>query len=260
MQIDLISHGFYEKLPDFRVKTLKRSWDMLLFVVDGEYEITFKGEQKRVILRKNEIALIPMGAEIERRVNSPVTYYYVSFYSQPEHQFYPATLRGKIKLPQGQVEAFFKMLERAFLLFDDNDLLVHIVRHVFAENYLFCKNNKVKSKPFSEEVENAIRYMRNNLEKKIDMDELAERVFLSHSGLIWKFKQELNTTPSRYLSVLRLSKAKQLLLNYPYSITEISDMCGYANPYYFTNAFRRYCGMSPTNFRKKYLTEKVKFN
>ena len=67
---------------------------------------------------------------------------------------------------------------------------------------------------------------------------------------------ELNTTPSRYLSILRLRHAKQLLLHYPYSITEISEMCGYSNPYYFTNAFRGYTGMSPTDFRKHYLKEK----
>ena len=256
MKVDLISHGYNEKLPDFRLKTLKRAWDVLLFVVDGEYEITLKDKQKKIILRKNDIALIPMGAEIDRKIISPVSYYYVSFYSQPEHQFYSTGLYGKIQLPSEQVEAIFKMLERTFLLLEDNELIVHIVRHIFAENYLYGKSNKVKFKPFSEEVEKAIRYMRNNLEKKIDMDELAEYVFLSHTGLIWKFKQELNTTPSRYLSVLRLSKAKQLLLNYPYSITEISDMCGYANPYYFTNAFRRYSGSSPSSFRKKYLTEK----
>ena len=75
--------------------------------------------------------------------------------------------------------------------------------------------------------------MRKNFDKKIDMDELAKRVFLSHSGLIWKFKKELNTTPSNYLKILRLRYAKQLLLNYSYSVTEISEMCGFANPYYF---------------------------
>ena len=95
--------------------------------------------------------------------------------------------------------------------------------------------------------------MRKNFDKRIDMDELAKEVFLSHSGLIWKFKRELNTTPSNYLGILRLRYAKQLLLNYPYSITEISEMCGYSNPYYFTNAFHRAFGMSPTDFRKHYL-------
>ena len=85
------------------------------------------------------------------------------------------------------------------------------------------------------------------------MDELAAHVFLSHSGLIWKFKNELNTTPSNYLIILRLQHAKQLLLNYSYNITEISEMCGYQSPYYFTKAFHRHVGMSPTQFRKYHL-------
>ena len=85
------------------------------------------------------------------------------------------------------------------------------------------------------------------------MDELASRVYLSHTGLIWKFKQELGTTPSQYLILLRLRHAKQLLLNPPYSITEIAELCGYANPFYFANAFRKHVGMSPTEFRKYYM-------
>ena len=144
------------------------------------------------------------------------------------------------------------------MLPDNRELLTHVIEHTFMQNYLFGNTEKVKFKPFSDEVESAIRYMRNNFYKKIDMDELAERVFLSHSGLIWKFKKELNTTPSNYLCILRLSYAKQLLLNHPYSITEISEMCGYSNPYYFTNAFHKYSGMSPTEFRNRYLKRNEK--
>ena len=37
-------------------------------------------------------------------------------------------------------------------------------------------------------------------------------------------------------------------------INEIAAQCGYANAYYFTNAFRAECGVSPTEFRRRYLT------
>ena len=148
------------------------------------------------------------------------------------------------------------MLDRAFVLPENRELLTHIIAHIFAENYLFGDNKIKKAAFFSDEVEKTIRYMRKNFDKKINIEDLAERVFLSHSGLIKKFKRELNTTPSNYLQILRLRYAKQLLLNRPYSITEISEMCGYASPFYFTNTFRRSFGMSPSDFRKHYLSEK----
>ena len=256
MQIDLINQSYIENRTEFKTGTLKRKWDILILVAEGEYSVFFKEKQKRTVLKKNDIMLIPAEVEFEREILSPLTCYHISFYPQADHPFYLSATPGRLKLPPEQVEAIFKTLESAFMLPDNRELLMHVIEHIFAENYLFGKKDKVRFKPFSEEVEEAIRYMRGNFDKKIDIDELAAKVYLSHSGLIWKFKQELNTTPSNYLSILRLRYAKQLLLNYPYSITEISEMCGYSNPYYFTNAFRGSFGMSPTEFRKHYLKEK----
>lgn len=253
MEIDLINQHYIEERTKFKISTLKRKWDILILVTEGEYDIYLKEMQKRIMLKKGDIMLLPAGMEIDRDIRLPLSCYHISFYPQADHPFYLSAAVGKLKLPEEQRNAIFKMLESAFALPDNRELIVHIVEHIFAENYLFGKKEKVKFKPFSEEIEEAIKYMRKNFHKKIDMDELAEKVFLSHSGLIWKFKRELNTTPSNYLGILRLRYAKQLLLNYPYSITEISEMCGYSNPYYFTNAFHRAFGMSPTDFRKHYL-------
>lgn len=254
MQINLINQIYRECLDEFKTKVVQRKWDILILVVDGDYSMMIEGRKKPLVLRKNEIALIPAGVKFERKADSPVTYYHFSFYAQADHPFYLSSLAGRIALPKEQTEAIFKSVRRAFVLPDNRDLITHTIEHIFAENYLFGKTGKAKFKPFSPEIEASIRYMQKNLDKKIDMDELATRVYLSHSGLIWKFRQELNTTPSNYLTLLRMRSAKQLLLNYSYSVTQISEMCGYSNPYYFTNAFHRYSGMSPSEFRKHYLT------
>ena len=256
MQLELMNQTYIEEHAEFQHRIVKRKWDLLILVVEGKYSATIPEKQCSFLLEKNDILFLPAGVEMEREVLSPLTCYHLTFSMQAEHPFYLAASMGKIALPNEQTAAIFQMLKRAFALPDNRELLTHLISHVFAEHYLFGNNKTVNTKPFSDEIEHAIRYMRRNLDKKIDMDELAERVFLSHSGLIWKFKQELNTTPSNYLRILRLDYAKQLLLNYSYSITEISELCGYSNPYYFTNAFHRYFGMSPSEFRKHYLKKK----
>ena len=255
MQLELMNQTYIEEHTEFKHRIVKRKWDLLILVVEGKYSATIPEKQCSFLLEKNDILFLPAGVEMEREVLSPLTCYHLTFSPQAEHPFYLAASMGKITLPKEQNAAIFQALGRAFALPDNRELLTHIISHVFAENYLFGNNKTVNTKPFSDEIEHAIRYMRRNFDKKIDMDELAERVFLSHSGLIWKFKQELNTTPSNYLRILRLRYAKQLLLNYSYSITEISELCGYSNPYYFTNAFHRYFGMSPSDFRKHYLNK-----
>lgn len=255
MQIEIIFQSHHEKLERFDKETIKTVWETMIFVEEGEYALTVPGGRKTV-LRKNEIGFIPGNVEFERRVQSAVTYYNVCFTTVGDHPFYSAAPTGKFKLPQKQVEAIIESMHRASLLPENREVIAHLVEHAFSENYLFGNTVKDVFKPLSEQIENAISYMKKNLDKKIDMDELAERVYLSHTGLIWKFRQELNTTPSNYLYLLRMRNARFLLLDHSYSVSEISEMCGYQNPYYFTNAFRKYSGMSPTKFRNHYLKEK----
>ena len=172
------------------------------------------------------------------------------FYLQTDNPFYKTIVPGKLSLPESQRDALFKSLHCASLLPNNRELITHMIERIFVEQYLFGKVKKTTLKRFSDEVTDTIHYMNRNLDKKLDVDELAARVFLSHSGLIWKFKKELNTTPLHYLNLLRLRYAKQLLLTHPYSITQISEMCGFSNPFYFTNLFRKHEGMSPSAFRR----------
>ena len=253
MEINLIYQSHHENLEKFKKEVIKAQWDSLIMVSDGEYSIQISGEKRPIILQKNEIAFIPGNTEFSRAVLSPVTYHYVLFYIKSPHPFYLAAQAGKLKLSQSQAEAILESLRFSSLIPDNRGLLSETVGYIFAQNYLFGNKYNANSKPFSREIEMAVRYMNNNLDKKIDMDQLAEHVFLSHSGLIWKFKQELDTTPTEYLLLLRMRNAKRLLLGYSYSITEISEMCGFSNPYYFTNVFHRYYGTSPSEFRSLYV-------
>ena len=73
MQIDLIHQSYHENLSEFKVTNIKRKWDILFLVEEGEYSIHIKGERKPFVLTKNEIALIPAGIEFDREVKSAVT-------------------------------------------------------------------------------------------------------------------------------------------------------------------------------------------
>jgi AraC-like DNA-binding protein len=246
MKTELYFQSYHEELACFKRSTIKSEWDTLILVVDGAYGIHINDQS--MVIKKNEIMFIPAGVKFDREVLSSVTYYNICFRREGEHPTYFEASQGIFKIPTNQVEALLESMRCVSILPDNRELIIHMIERIFMENYLFAKLN-----PFSEEVENTIQYMRRNLDKKIDMEELAKRVYLSHNGLIWKFKQELNTTPSKYLYLLRMRNAKRLLLNYSYSITEVSEQCGYQNPYYFSNEFHRYTGMSPSAFRKQYL-------
>ena len=251
MQIQLIGQS-YEDIIQFKKTNLKNKWDMIVLMVEGSYSILADGELTPRIISDKEIVFIPAGTTMSRSLLAPSTFYRLSFMAQAEHPFRLALHLGKLKLPAEQLASIFNSIRQAFLIPNNQELIEHIIEHILAENYLFGKKDRIANRPLSEEVLRVIRYMNGHLHEKIDIDALAERVYLSHTGLIWKFKQELNTTPSQYLTMLRLRYAKQLLLDHDYTVTEIAELCGYSNPYYFTNVFHRYTGQSPTEFRRSY--------
>lgn len=252
MQVQLISQFFFEGREQFKKSSVNFRWDRIVMVASGSFSFLVEGEEKPRCVRENEIVFIPAGTSITRNILEPMTSYHISFITQADHPFHLALRLGKLKLPAEQIASIFQSMKRVALMPHNQELLEHIVEHILVEHYLFGKSNHVSCRPLSEEVLGTIRYMNRHLSEKINMDELAARVYLSHTGLIWKFRQELNTTPSKYLILLRLRYAKQLLLHHDYTVTEVAELCGYTNPYYFTNAFHQYTGKSPTDFRKSY--------
>lgn len=253
MEVQLIGQKFFENLNQFEKTTIKSRWDRVAMVTEGSYTFYPDNGTKTQTICKNEIAFFPASTTITRTLSAPLTYYHVSFATQAEDPFRLALPSGKLTLPEEQTTAIFNSMKEAFLMPNNQELIEHVIERIFVENYLFGEKKQISNRPLSDEVLRAIRYMNAHLQEKIDMDLLADHVYLSHTGLIWKFRQELNTTPQKYLTMLRMRYAKQLLLDHDYTVTEIAELCGYSNPFYFTNAFHQHEGQSPTEFRKSYL-------
>lgn len=67
------------------------------------------------------------------------------------------------------------------------------------------------------------------------------------------FFEEVGKTPHEYLSNLRLSTAKKLLIQESFiSIGDVAEKCGYNDSFYFSKIFRKTFGISPREYRKKH--------
>ena len=55
----------------------------------------------------------------------------------------------------------------------------------------------------------------------------------------------------RHLIGIRIRHAKQLLIGTAHPISEIAAAVGFENCYYFSNAFKKQTGLSPSDYRKK---------
>lgn len=80
------------------------------------------------------------------------------------------------------------------------------------------------------------------------MDQLADELHISSSGLFAKIKNLSGTTPNKLLLLVRLKRAAELLNENKYRINEVCYMVGFNNPSYFAKCFQKQYGMLPKDF------------
>jgi AraC-like DNA-binding protein len=111
-----------------------------------------------------------------------------------------------------------------------------------------CSNNSDQYASISEKVK---KYISENYNRDISLNELANIVFINPYHLAHTFKDEAGISPIQYLITYRIEVAKTLLLSTNSPISEIASKVGYPNPNYFNLLFKKFTGYSPGKFRKK---------
>ncbi len=65
------------------------------------------------------------------------------------------------------------------------------------------------------------------------------------------FKRETGKRPMEWLNERRLQMAAQLLSHTRKSVGEISEICGFANPFYLSRLFKKHYGIAPQGYRRR---------
>jgi signal transduction histidine kinase/DNA-binding response OmpR family regulator len=86
----------------------------------------------------------------------------------------------------------------------------------------------------------------NMANTKFDKDEFASSMNVSSSLLYKKVKSLTGQSPSELIKTIRLRHASELLQTRKYSVTEISEMCGFGSVGYFSTVFKTFFGKSPS--------------
>ena len=82
---------------------------------------------------------------------------------------------------------------------------------------------------------------------------MSEHVHLSSSYVCTLFKNETGLTLNQYLTDYRIKMSKRLLADPRYKIADISSKVGYSDGNYYSKAFKKIVGLSPSEYREKML-------
>jgi len=97
-------------------------------------------------------------------------------------------------------------------------------------------------------------YINLNFKEDITLNTISDAMHISPFYLSHIFKNCIGFSPMQYLLRRRLGDAQTLLIHSILSITEIGSKVGYGNPNYFNIIFSKKVGMSPSHYRKAYIS------
>ena len=93
-------------------------------------------------------------------------------------------------------------------------------------------------------------YIQKNYARKITLEIIAEELHVSPVYLSITFKNATGMNYSRYLTLVRMDKAKELLKRCDLNLTQIAHAVGYDSTNYFTNLFYKVTGLKASEYRR----------
>ncbi|MCU6711423.1 helix-turn-helix domain-containing protein [Paenibacillus sp. J5C_2022] len=109
---------------------------------------------------------------------------------------------------------------------------------------------KNQSNHLSSIVLTTMDYIQTHLEHDLYLEKISEQMGISTKYLSKIFKEQTGNNLTDYISFLRISKAKQLLIACDISINEVAEKVGIFNRTTFLRTFKKYEGVSPLEFKK----------
>lgn len=226
----------------------------LFFLKEGNFTVEIAGEKERI--SAGDCVILPDYIHFRRNVLSPIVFVYVKFAYSPNSSFPLELPYGKVVFKDKQrflsnISALEQSLlreERFFASYRE-----HLLRDILFQLYFEQNAMGTPTEEFSCHdalLASAIEYISENLNHKILIDDICRTVGTNASTLNFKFRRHFNMSTAQFITKERMKRARHLLINTTYSISDIALRCGFENVYYFSNTFKKINGISPSAYRE----------
>jgi two-component system response regulator YesN len=112
---------------------------------------------------------------------------------------------------------------------------------VLEKYYLMYKDNVVRQ---------ACNYVIDHIDEKIGLSSISDALGISKNYFCSLFKQETGDNFLNFVTKMKMQRAKYLLKEKNMRIYEVCNFLGYIDTTYFTKLFKKYCGMTPHQYKK----------
>lgn len=147
---------------------------------------------------------------------------------------------------------------------DKKTFSAEIIKHQIAELILlyarhYCNISDVSNSDDSRQSNDADaldslimqvkEYIDIHYTQPIELSDIAGKFFISRESLCRRFSDSFKVSPKKYINLLKIQKAKELLETTDMSITEISEFIGFSSIHYFSRKFTSIVKSSPSEYK-----------
>ena len=252
--------GYYPKAEHHhRIREKGVGQYVLIYCVDGSGFYVVDGKRHEV--KKNQYFILPIGKPHEYGSTEGHfwTVYWLHFCGKAAHVFAEGAAT-----PQTINVTMQSRISERINIFDEILTTLHfgdsiedlryassLLSHFLASMRYLGQFRRAKTSAEKDIVEQAIHYMRENIENRITMAEVLRYVGYSQSHFSTVFKKKTGMSPLSYFNRLKVEHACQLLKTTDLKVNMICYKVGIEDPLYFSRLFSKVMGMSPTDYRLK---------
>ena len=273
--------GFHAVKSLYTHPDRKLDWDVFLYVSDGQMEVW--EEDREYVVETGQFLFLKSGLHHwgEPKTPAGTSWYWVHFFSDKHDMIYqelnmnlkscqPHSISKEeysklIMLPKQGSAKNPKMLEKKLdelvRLFNSTDPFRAVTLSLQAMDlFLATFKETIGTSPLTKSdhtVQKIINYLERKNSYYTDSKELAACTMMNYSYLCEVFKMKTGNTIHAYNSQIFIDKAIRMMRDSSLNVSEISELLGFSNPFYFSRIFRKVTGYAPSEYMSRIYRDNI---
>lgn len=256
----LVAFGRSSTYPGHTYGPAVRSYYLIHYVLSGKG--TFKANQRTYQLHEGQGFLIEPNNQTvyASDINDPWVYVWVAFGGRQAEKITKSIgLYQDSPIFSCSKENGKKLDEYISEMLKKNNFTLSDIYYRWGLFFEFISVLADARKNFMPKVEvntyvsHMMNYIHSHIEENISVQDVADYVNLTRSYATTIFTKQTGMSPKDYIQNCKLTKARHMLESSSLTIAGVAYSCGYAKSESFVKAFSKRYGISPGEYRKKFL-------
>lgn len=255
----LTAIGHYPKAVNHYIERKSGSGQyIIIYCVEGRGHISVGDNQYELL--PNTYFIIPKQVPhtYSSNENNPWSIYWAHFTGDIAEKIFERFLNGAeltvhhIPYDENRIRSFeqiYSIVEHSFQEKEMEIMSISLLHFISAMVYYKEANPAVYN---TDSISSSILFMKQNINEKFGIEELAQQQNISVSHYSRSFKRKTGASPINYFNQLKIHKSCQYLYFTDRNIKEIAVELGFDDQYYFSRLFRNVMGMSPSKYKSQH--------